>query len=118
MATDVPSVSCWRSKGLPAELQAVCDLPLNSSEPLPVCSFHCSCNFLGTQPGGLVLPRKASQCPGGKPDPSGCVYQHWGCFVLEAQHYPDAVHNPAFPPIVLRAGEVYRQHTRYAFPTV
>lgn len=64
-----------------------------------------------------MLPRKASQCPGGVPSPS-CVYQHWGCFVLEAQHLPDSVHNPSFPSVELRAGDVYRQHTVYAFTSV
>ena len=76
-----------------------------------------SCNFLGSQPGGLVLPRKATQCPGGVPSPS-CTYQRFGCFVLEAQHLPDSAHNPAFPSTVLRAGGVYTQHTVYAFTSV
>jgi len=76
-----------------------------------------SCNFLGSQPGGLVLPRKASQCPGGVAAPN-CTYQHFGCFVLEAQHLPDTPHNDAFPSITLRHGDVYQQHTVYAFTSV
>ena len=38
------------------------------------------------------------------------------CFVcLEAQGYPDAVHHPSFPGIILPAGKVYRQTTVYRF---
>jgi aldose 1-epimerase len=34
---------------------------------------------------------------------------------LEAQHYPDAVNRPEFPPVILRPGQVYRQTTSYRF---
>jgi aldose 1-epimerase len=34
---------------------------------------------------------------------------------LEAQHYPDSPNHPDFPTTVLRPGEVYTQHTVYAF---
>jgi len=34
---------------------------------------------------------------------------------LEAQGFPDAPNQPAFPPAILRPGEVYRQETRYRF---
>jgi aldose 1-epimerase len=46
---------------------------------------------------------------------NGVVYhQHMG-FCLEAQHFPDAVHQPNFPSIILRPGQTYRQTTTYRF---
>lgn len=36
-------------------------------------------------------------------------------FCLEAQGYPNALNQPAFPPVVLRPGERYRQRTVYRF---
>ncbi len=46
---------------------------------------------------------------------SGRVYAQYAGLCLEAQHFPNAPNQPAFPSIVLRPGETYRQHTRYAF---
>ena len=34
---------------------------------------------------------------------------------LEAQRFPDAPNQPAFPPAILHPGEVHRQETRYRF---
>jgi aldose 1-epimerase len=45
----------------------------------------------------------------------GAVYPKNGGFCLEAQHYPDALHQPDFPPIVLRPGATYTQTTIYKF---
>jgi aldose 1-epimerase len=45
----------------------------------------------------------------------GVRYQRHGLLCLEAQHFPDALHHPDFPSIVLRPGEVYRQTTVYRF---
>jgi aldose 1-epimerase len=45
----------------------------------------------------------------------GAVYNQFGGFCLEAQHYADSIHHPNFPTTVLEAGEVYRQRTRYTF---
>jgi aldose 1-epimerase len=36
-------------------------------------------------------------------------------FALETQHFPDSPNHPNFPTTVLRPGEVYTQHTVYAF---
>jgi aldose 1-epimerase len=36
-------------------------------------------------------------------------------FALETQHFPDSPNHPGFPTTVLRPGEVYTQHTVYAF---
>lgn len=47
----------------------------------------------------------------------GATYsQHCG-FCLETQHFPDSPNQPAFPPIVLRPGEIYRQTTVHRFLT-
>jgi aldose 1-epimerase len=56
-------------------------------------------NFLdGTLPGkgGRAYPKHAGLC-------------------LEAQHFPDSPHRPAFPDTILRPGETYRQTTIYRF---
>ncbi len=45
----------------------------------------------------------------------GAVYHKHTGLCLEAQHYPDAVNHPKFPPIILRPGETYKQETVYAF---
>ncbi len=45
----------------------------------------------------------------------GGNYGKFGAFCLEAQGFPDAVHHPRFPSVVLRPGEVYRQRTVYRF---
>ena len=42
------------------------------------------------------------------------VQQHTA-FCLETQHYPDAVNQPAFPSIVLRPGQEYKQTTTHVF---
>jgi aldose 1-epimerase len=45
----------------------------------------------------------------------GAVYGRHAGLCLEAQHFPDAVHQPSFPSVVLRPGETYRQVTVYDF---
>jgi len=34
---------------------------------------------------------------------------------LETQHYPDSVHQPTFPSVILEPGKIYRHRTVYAF---
>jgi aldose 1-epimerase len=46
---------------------------------------------------------------------SGKRYVKRGGFCLEAQHFPDSPNQPAFPPVVLRPGQTYRQTTVYRF---
>lgn len=48
-------------------------------------------------------------CKGGIPRGKG------DGFCLETQHWPDAVHHPHFPSILLPAGEVFRSKTEYRF---
>jgi len=42
--------------------------------------------------------------------------QHSG-FCLETQHFPDAVHHPSFPSIILRPGQIYKTTTVFKFST-
>jgi aldose 1-epimerase len=44
---------------------------------------------------------------------SGKPYVRRGAFCLEAQHFPDSPNQPAFPSVVLRPGQTYRQTTVY-----
>ncbi len=46
---------------------------------------------------------------------SGVRYPRFGGVCLEAQHFPDAVHHPAFPSVVLRPGEVRHTTTIWMF---
>jgi aldose 1-epimerase len=45
----------------------------------------------------------------------GVVYRKHQGFCLEAQHFPDSVHHPNFPSIILRPGSTYTQTTIYKF---
>ena len=45
----------------------------------------------------------------------GVVYKQHQGFCLEAQHFPDSVHHPNFPSIILRPGSTYTQTTIYQF---
>jgi aldose 1-epimerase len=47
----------------------------------------------------------------------GVAYNQYQGFCLETQHYPDAVHHPNFPSIILRPGQTYAQTTVYRFST-
>jgi aldose 1-epimerase len=45
----------------------------------------------------------------------GLVCRQHGGFCLETQHFPDAVHHPAFPSIILRPDQTYKTSTVFAF---
>lgn len=47
----------------------------------------------------------------------GARYAKRHGFCLETQHFPDAVHHPNFPSILLRPDQMYRQTTIYRFRT-
>lgn len=47
----------------------------------------------------------------------GTVYEQYAAFCLETDHFPDSVHVPHFPSVILRPGEVYTQTTEYRFST-
>jgi aldose 1-epimerase len=46
---------------------------------------------------------------------AGKPYIFRGTIVLETQHFPDSINQPAFPSIVLRPGEVYKTSTVFRF---
>ncbi len=48
----------------------------------------------------------------------GIVYGKHSGFCLETQHFPNAVNQPAFPPVILRPPSVYSTQTTYKFSTV
>ena len=45
----------------------------------------------------------------------GVAFKKHQAFCLEAQHFPDSVHHPKFPSIILRPGETYTQTTVFKF---
>lgn len=63
-----------------------------------------------TEPGVQIYCANQPSPIAGK---NGAQYQGY-CFVcLEAQGYPDAIHQSSFPSVVVKAGETYRQTTLY-----
>jgi aldose 1-epimerase len=46
---------------------------------------------------------------------AGTAYPKHSGLCLEAQHFPDSVNQPSFPPVILKPGETYRQTTLYKF---
>lgn len=59
-----------------------------------------------TAPGIQVYDGRQAQRPG---------RQYYEGLAIEAQHWPDAPNNPAFPSIILNPDETYRQTTRWTF---
>jgi aldose 1-epimerase len=51
----------------------------------------------------------------GKQEGKGGVYKQYYGFCLEAQHFPDSINQPAFPSVLLKPGQTYRQTTIYKF---
>ncbi len=47
----------------------------------------------------------------------GIAYQQHAGLCLEAQHYPDSPHEPRWPSVILKPGQVYHQTTIYKFST-
>ncbi len=47
----------------------------------------------------------------------GAVYRQHTGFCLETQHYPDSVHHPDFPSIILHPGQNYHHTTVHKFST-
>ncbi|HEY9714988.1 MAG TPA: aldose epimerase family protein [Chroococcales cyanobacterium] len=48
---------------------------------------------------------------------NGGRYAKHGAFCIEAQHFPDSMHHPNFPTVVLKPDETYNQTTIYRFTT-
>ena len=49
----------------------------------------------------------------GVPGRDGQPLPPYAGVALEAEHFPDSIHHPEFPSVVLRPGETYRQTTEY-----
>ena len=45
----------------------------------------------------------------------GKVYQRRTAFAMEPQHFPDSPNKPAFPSVVLKPGEIYKNTIIYRF---
>ena len=68
-----------------------------------------------TEPGVQVYTGNwldGTQCGHG-----GIYYTQHSGLCLETQHFPDSLHHPRFPPIILRPGQTYTQTTIYKFST-
>ena len=52
---------------------------------------------------------------GSRKGKSGRPYGYRSALALEPQGFPDAIHHPQFPSVVLRPGEVYHTTTEYRF---
>ncbi|MDP9494821.1 MAG: galactose mutarotase [Actinomycetota bacterium] len=51
------------------------------------------------------------------PGKGGVVYPSRGGICLEAQHFPDSLHHPEYPTVLLEPGDTYLQTTEYRFST-
>ena len=47
----------------------------------------------------------------------GALYPTGGGICLEAQHFPDSLHHPEYPTLIVEPGDSYRQTTEYRFST-
>jgi aldose 1-epimerase len=68
-----------------------------------------------TEPGVQVYSGNwldGTQCGHG-----GIYYTQHSGLCLETQHFPDSLHHPRFPSIILRPGQTYTQTTTYKFTT-
>lgn len=46
---------------------------------------------------------------------NGHTYPKRSAFCLETQHYPDSIHHPEYPTVVLKPGEEFNSHTVFKF---
>jgi aldose 1-epimerase len=66
-----------------------------------------------TQPGLQLYT--ANYLDGSLAGKRGVVYRRHAALCLETQHFPDSVNQPAFPSVILRPGQIYRQITVHKF---
>jgi aldose 1-epimerase len=67
-----------------------------------------------TEPGVQLYTTNSLKETKGK---GGALYNKYQAFCLEAQHFPDSVHQENFPSVILRPGQTYTQTTIYKFST-
>jgi aldose 1-epimerase len=70
---------------------------------------------LATTEPGLQIYEGAGVNSAPFPGHGGTPYGAFAGIAMEPQRWPDAPHNPSFPPITLAPGETYRQTTRWRF---
>lgn len=68
-----------------------------------------------TEPGVQLYTGNSLKGQVGK---GGQIYERRSALCLETQHFPDSVHHPNFPSIILRPGETYVQQTSHRFTTI
>lgn len=66
-----------------------------------------------TEPG--IQLYTANHFPEPIPGAHGVIYPRHGGLCLETQHFPDSIHRPSFPSVVLRPGATFRSTTIYKF---
>lgn len=71
-----------------------------------------SLEVLTTEPG--VQLYTSNFMDGSVSERHGPIVKH-GALCLETQHFPDAINQPDFPPVVLRPGETFRSTTVFRF---
>jgi aldose 1-epimerase len=76
---------------------------------------HTATMHLATTEPGLQIydGRRLDTAP--YPGHDGTPYGPFAGLAMEPQRWPDAPHQPAFPPITLEPGQTYRQETRWRF---
>ena len=72
-------------------------------------------DLLTTEPGLQIYTSGKMPPTTGK---GGVVYPTRGGICLEAQHFPDSLHHPEYPSVLVGPGDTYRQTTEYRFSTV
>jgi len=105
-------------------IEPVADTPLDFTTPRPVAlgGMVYDHNFvLDEGRGELALAARLTD-PGSErsleiltTEPGLQLYVTADALCLETQRFPDAVHHPGFPTVILRPGETYQQRTIYRF---
>ncbi|MBM3882371.1 MAG: galactose mutarotase [Verrucomicrobia bacterium] len=94
------------ASGAQAPVLAACVVHAQSGRVLEV---------LTTEPG--IQLYTANGLDGSIVGTGGVPYPRYAGLCLETQHFPDSVHHPHFPSIVLRPGDSYRTTTVFKFST-
>ena len=103
-------------------VEPVAGTPLDFTEPRRIARAAFDHNFVLDAGGGdLALAARLTDPSSGRrmelwtTEPGLQLYVTEGSLCLETQRFPDAVHHPDFPSVILRPGETYRQCTVHRF---
>jgi aldose 1-epimerase len=94
-----------------------CPAPRARTDVATLTDDHLRLTLATTEPGLQVYDGRALNT-GPFPGHSGHPYGPFAGLALEAQRWPDAPHQPGFPPVTLDPGETYRQVTQWRFAKV